>query len=67
MGTLVPIFVSKITERMKKEFSENNPNRRPELQKICEYCGKSFGLLTIQGGTETTVKSVELKLQLKIR
>jgi hypothetical protein len=43
MGTLVPIFVSKITERMKKEFSENNPNRRPELQKICEYCGKSFG------------------------
>jgi hypothetical protein len=36
-------FADKIAERMKKEFSENNPNRRPELQKICEYCGKSFG------------------------
>lgn len=36
-------FGDKVAERMKKEFSENNPNRRPELQKMCEHCGKTVG------------------------
>lgn len=36
-------FGEKVAERMKKEFSENNPNRRPDLQKTCEHCGKTIG------------------------
>jgi hypothetical protein len=36
-------FGDKVAERMKKEFSENNPNRRPDLQKICEHCDKKVG------------------------
>lgn len=36
-------FGQKVAERMKNEFSENNPNRRPDLQKICEHCGKKVG------------------------
>ena len=36
-------FGDKVAERMKKEFSENNPNRRPDLQKTCEHCGKTVG------------------------
>jgi hypothetical protein len=36
-------FGDKVAERMKKQFSENNPNKRPELQKVCEHCGKTFG------------------------
>jgi hypothetical protein len=36
-------FGDKVAERMKKSFSENNPNRRPDLQKICEHCNKTVG------------------------
>ena len=36
-------FGDKVAERMKKSFSENNPNRRPDLQKICEHCDKTVG------------------------
>jgi len=36
-------FGDKVAERMKKTFSENNPNRRPDLQKTCEHCGKTVG------------------------
>lgn len=36
-------FGDKVAERMKKEFSENNPNRRPDLQRTCEHCGKTVG------------------------
>lgn len=36
-------FGDKVAERMKKEFSENNPNKRPDLQKTCEHCGKKIG------------------------
>lgn len=36
-------FGDKVAERMKKEFSENNPNKRPDLQKTCEHCGKKVG------------------------
>lgn len=36
-------FGDKVAQRMKKEFSENNPNRRPDLQKTCEHCGKTVG------------------------
>jgi hypothetical protein len=36
-------FGNKVAERMKKEFSLNNPNRRPDLQKICEHCNKTVG------------------------
>ena len=36
-------FGDKVAERMKKEFSENNPNRRPDLQKICKHCDKTVG------------------------
>ncbi len=36
-------FGEKIAERMKLEFSLNNPNRRPDLQKKCEHCGKIVG------------------------
>jgi hypothetical protein len=36
-------FGDKVAERMKKSFSENNPNKRPDLQKICEHCGKTVG------------------------
>ena len=36
-------FGDKVAERMKKEFSLNNPNRRPDLQKICEHCNKTIG------------------------
>jgi hypothetical protein len=36
-------FGDKVAERMKKTFSENNPNRRPDLQKTCEHCGKIVG------------------------
>jgi hypothetical protein len=36
-------FGDKVAERMKKQFSENNPNKRPELQKVCEHCGIVVG------------------------
>ena len=36
-------FGDKVAERMKKEFLLNNPNRRPDLQKICEHCNKTVG------------------------
>jgi hypothetical protein len=36
-------FGDKMAERMKKEFSENNPNRRPDLQKTCEHCSMIVG------------------------
>jgi hypothetical protein len=36
-------FGDRMAERMKKEFSENNPNRRPDLQKTCEHCGIVVG------------------------
>lgn len=36
-------FGDKVAERMKKEFSENNPNRRIDLRKTCEHCGKTVG------------------------
>jgi hypothetical protein len=36
-------FGDKVAERMKKEFSLNNPNSRPDLQKICEHCDKKMG------------------------
>jgi len=36
-------FGDKVAERMKKTFSENNPNRRPDLQKTCEHCSKTVG------------------------
>jgi hypothetical protein len=36
-------FGDKVAERMKKEFSLNNPNSRPDLQKICEHCSKTVG------------------------
>jgi len=36
-------FGDKVAERMKKTFSENNPNRRPDLQKKCEHCSKTVG------------------------
>jgi hypothetical protein len=36
-------FGDKVAERMKKEFSLNNPNSRPDLQKICEHCDKKVG------------------------
>jgi hypothetical protein len=36
-------FGDKVAERMKKEFSENKPNKRPDLQKTCEHCGKKVG------------------------
>lgn len=36
-------FGDKVAERMKLEFSLNNPNRRPDLQKTCEHCGKTVG------------------------
>ena len=43
-GIAKPIgFGDKVAERMKKEFSVNNPNRRPDLQKICEHCDKTVG------------------------
>jgi hypothetical protein len=36
-------FGDKVAERMKLEFALNNPNRRPDLQKTCEHCGKTVG------------------------
>ena len=36
-------FGQKVAERMKLEFALNNPNRRPDLQKTCEHCGKTVG------------------------
>lgn len=36
-------FGDKVAERMKKEFSLNNPNSRLDLQKICEHCDKKVG------------------------
>jgi hypothetical protein len=36
-------FGDKVAERMKLEFSLNNPNRRPDLQKTCEHCSKTVG------------------------
>lgn len=36
-------FGDKVAARMKKEFLKNNPNKRPELQKTCEHCNKTFG------------------------
>lgn len=36
-------FGEKVAERMKLEFALNNPNRRPDLQKTCEHCGKTVG------------------------
>lgn len=36
-------FGDKVAERMKEEFTYNNPNRRPDLKKICEHCDKKVG------------------------
>jgi hypothetical protein len=36
-------FGDQVAERMKKEFEENNPNRRADLKKTCEHCGKVTG------------------------
>ena len=43
-GVSKPIgFGDKVAARMRKEFADNNPNRRPDLQKVCEHCGKTVG------------------------
>jgi len=36
-------FGDKLAERMKEEFSYNNPNRRADLKKVCEHCGIKTG------------------------
>lgn len=36
-------FGDKVAERMREEFSYNNPNRRPDLKKVCEHCGIKTG------------------------
>ena len=36
-------FGDKVAERMKEEFSYNNPNRRADLKKVCEHCGIKTG------------------------
>lgn len=36
-------FGDKIAQRMKKNFTENNPNKRPDLQKTCEHCTLKVG------------------------
>lgn len=36
-------FGEKVADRMRKEFSENNPNRRKDLQKTCPHCGITVG------------------------
>jgi hypothetical protein len=36
-------FGDKVAERMREEFSYNNPNRRADLKKVCEHCGIKTG------------------------
>jgi hypothetical protein len=36
-------FGDKVAERMREEFSYNNPNRRVDLKKVCEHCGTKTG------------------------
>lgn len=36
-------FGDKVAERMKETFSKNNPNKRLDLRKTCEYCNKTVG------------------------
>lgn len=36
-------FGDKVAERMKHAFTENNPNKREDLKKICPHCGTKSG------------------------
>lgn len=36
-------FGDKVAERMKQTFTENNPNKREDLKKICPHCGTKSG------------------------
>lgn len=36
-------FGDKVAERMKQAFTENNPNKREDLKKICPHCGTKSG------------------------
>jgi len=36
-------FGDKVAERMKQSFTENNPNKREDLKKICPHCGTKSG------------------------
>ena len=36
-------FGDKVAERMKHSFTENNPNKREDLKKICPHCGTKSG------------------------
>lgn len=36
-------FGDKVAERMREQFSKNNPNQREDLKKICPHCGTKSG------------------------